>query len=60
VTAEELVTMCRERGSTFSVEGLDRIDDLKKSEEPPDDSRGESIALVSFPDVELAVDELLP
>jgi len=52
--------MCRERGSTFSVEGLDRIDDLKKSEEPPDDSRGESIALVSFPDVELAVDELLP
>ena len=37
VTAEELVTMCRERGPTFGIEALDRIDDLKESDEPPED-----------------------
>ena len=37
VTAEEFVSMCRERGPTFSVEGLDRIDDLKQRDEPPED-----------------------
>ena len=37
VTAEELVTMCRERGPTFGLDELDRIDDLKEREEPPED-----------------------
>lgn len=37
VTAEELVKLCRERGPTFSLEELDRIDDLKQRDEPPED-----------------------
>ena len=37
LTAAELVTMCRERGPTFSLEELDRIDDLKQGDEPPED-----------------------
>jgi len=37
VTAEELVTRCRERGPTFSLDELDRIDDLKRRDEPPED-----------------------
>ncbi len=37
VTAAELVTMCRERGPTFGLDELERIDDLKQRDEPPDD-----------------------
>jgi hypothetical protein len=31
------LSLCRERGPTFSTEGLDRIDELKRSDEPPED-----------------------
>lgn len=37
VTGEELTMMCRERGPTLSLEALDRIDDLKQRDEPPED-----------------------
>ncbi len=37
VTAAELITMCRERGPTFGLDELDRIDDLKQMDEPPED-----------------------
>jgi len=37
MTAEELVAMCHERGPTFSLEELDRFDDLKQRDESPKD-----------------------
>jgi hypothetical protein len=37
VRAGDWLRVCRERGPTFSRDGLDRIDELKLSNEPPPD-----------------------
>jgi len=36
-TAREWLSLCRERGPVFDTEALDRIEELKKSDEPPED-----------------------
>jgi hypothetical protein len=37
ITAGEWLSRCRERGPTFLVEELDKIDELKESDRPPVD-----------------------
>jgi predicted CopG family antitoxin len=37
VRGGEWLAVCRERGPTFGDEELDRIDELKRSDQPPDD-----------------------
>jgi predicted CopG family antitoxin len=37
IRAGEWLSICRERGPTFRLEELDRIDELKRSDQPPED-----------------------
>jgi hypothetical protein len=37
ITAREWLGICRERGPTFRIEELDAIDELKRSDQPPED-----------------------
>jgi predicted CopG family antitoxin len=37
ITASELLARYREQGPFFSEEGLDRIEELKRSDRPPED-----------------------
>lgn len=37
IRAGEWLSLCRERGATFAGEELDRIDELKRSDRPPED-----------------------
>jgi predicted CopG family antitoxin len=37
VTARELLEICRERGPTYSSEMLERVERMKKVDEPPED-----------------------
>jgi hypothetical protein len=37
VSAGELLSLCRERGPTFTAGELDGIDELKRSDKPPEE-----------------------
>ncbi len=37
VRASDWLRLCRERGPTFSSDELDRIDELKRADAPPED-----------------------